>query len=189
MRAGLSRSIGYSCKVFLGLYLFISSSCCMSHAVSSEGSFEYVHIFYRAASRYFFPFVRLFLCLSRLSFCLCFRLSLSLSIFCLSLFVCFLFRYFHFVSICPSVSCLSFLCFPFSSCFIFPTFVTNFLLHVLTFQLLFFISVCLLTAVFIFRSLPLFFPPFSFFLPKIVSFLSFFILSFFHSFKSQGFLF
>jgi hypothetical protein len=46
---GLSRSIGCSCEVFLGLCLFISSSCCMIHAAASKGNFEYV--FYRAASR------------------------------------------------------------------------------------------------------------------------------------------
>jgi hypothetical protein len=191
--AGLSRSIGYSCKVFLGLCLFISSSCCMIHAAASKGSFEYV--FYRAVSRYFFSFVRLFPFLALLSFCLCFRLSFSLSIFCLRFFV-------HMFSVSLLPFCLllfvllffvfRILCFPFSSCFIFPTFVINFLLHALTFQPLFFISVCLLTVVLIFFSVVYLFPFLvflSFFLRLFLFFHSFFILSFFYSFKSQEFLF
>lgn len=65
---GLSRSIGYSCEVFLGLCLFTSilGSSCMIHAASSKWSFEY-------ASRYFFSFV----CLFHFLFLLPFFLSMT----------------------------------------------------------------------------------------------------------------
>jgi hypothetical protein len=78
----------------------------------------------------------------------------------------------------------------------FYTFLINFLLHVLTYQPLFFISVYLLTVVFIFFSVVYLFLSFIFSLSSYDCFLlflmflffrSFFILSFFYSFKSQGF--